>query len=73
MKLFPASSAGPNHIRELRGPMPEIELIATGGIDASNARAFLDAGAVAVGVGSAIARATSDERRALVRAVRTPA
>jgi len=73
VKVFPASSAGPNHIRELRGPMPEIELIATGGIDASNARAFLDAGAVAVGVGSAIARATPDERRALVRVVRTPA
>ena len=73
VKLFPASSAGPSHVRELRGPMPEIELIATGGVDASNARAFLDAGAVAVGIGGAIARGTPDERRALVGAVRMPA
>jgi len=73
VKLFPASSAGPNHVRELRGPMPEIELVATGGVDANNARAFLDAGAVAVGIGSAIAGGTRDERRALVHIVRTPA
>lgn len=70
VKLFPASSLGPTHARELRGPFPEIECIATGGIDASNARAFLDAGCVAVGVGSAITRATPAQRRALVDTVR---
>lgn len=69
VKLFPASSLGPSHARELRGPFPDIETIATGGIDASNARLFLDAGCVAVGVGSALARATSEERRALMAAV----
>jgi 2-dehydro-3-deoxyphosphogluconate aldolase / (4S)-4-hydroxy-2-oxoglutarate aldolase len=70
VKLFPASSLGPAHARELRGPFPEIEYIATGGIDAGNARAFLEAGCVAVGVGSAIARAEPAERRALLAAVR---
>ena len=70
VKLFPASSLGPAHIRELRGPLPEVEVIPTGGIDASNARAFLDAGAVAVGIGSAIVRAAPSERRAIVEAVR---
>lgn len=69
VKLFPGSSLGPAHIRELRGPLPEIETIVTGGIDATNAAAFLDAGAVAVGVGSAIARATPEERRRIVAAV----
>jgi len=69
VKLFPASSLGPEHVRELRGPMPEIETIATGGIDASNAGAFLAAGAVAVGIGSALVRADPDDRRALIRAV----
>jgi 2-dehydro-3-deoxyphosphogluconate aldolase/(4S)-4-hydroxy-2-oxoglutarate aldolase len=69
VKLFPGSSLGPAHIRELQGPLPEIETIVTGGIDATNAAAFLDAGAVAVGVGSAIARATPEERRRLVAAV----
>jgi 2-dehydro-3-deoxyphosphogluconate aldolase/(4S)-4-hydroxy-2-oxoglutarate aldolase len=69
VKLFPGSSLGPAHIRELQGPLPEIETIVTGGIDATNAAAFLEAGAVAVGVGSAIARATPEERRRLVAAV----
>lgn len=66
VKLFPASAAGPQMVRELRGPMPEVELIPTGGIDASNAEAFLEAGAVAVGVGSALVRASPAERRDLV-------
>ncbi|HEX2754317.1 MAG TPA: bifunctional 4-hydroxy-2-oxoglutarate aldolase/2-dehydro-3-deoxy-phosphogluconate aldolase [Candidatus Limnocylindrales bacterium] len=66
VKLFPGSSLGPSHIRELRGPLPEVETIVTGGVDASNAVAFLAAGAVAVGIGSAIGRLTSDQRRTLV-------
>jgi 2-dehydro-3-deoxyphosphogluconate aldolase / (4S)-4-hydroxy-2-oxoglutarate aldolase len=69
VKLFPASSLGPIHVRELQGPLPEVEVIVTGGVDASNAAAFLEAGAVAVGVGSALARATPAERRALVEIV----
>jgi 2-dehydro-3-deoxyphosphogluconate aldolase/(4S)-4-hydroxy-2-oxoglutarate aldolase len=69
VKLFPASSLGASHVRELRGPLPEVETIATGGVDASNAVAFLQAGAVAVGIGSAIGRMTSDERRDLVAAI----
>jgi len=73
VKLFPASSLGPAHVRELRGPLPEIELIPTGGIDASNARAFLDAGAAAVGVGSAFVTASPEQRRAIVAATRRPA
>jgi 2-dehydro-3-deoxyphosphogluconate aldolase / (4S)-4-hydroxy-2-oxoglutarate aldolase len=66
VKLFPGSSAGPAHVRELRGPLPEVELVVTGGVDPSNAAAFLAAGAVAVGIGSALLRASPDERRRLV-------
>ena len=69
VKLFPASVAGPALIRELHGPLPEIEVIPTGGVDRSNARAFLDAGAVAVGIGSALTKAEAADRRALVEAV----
>ena len=65
VKLFPGSSLGPGFVRELRGPLPEIETIVTGGVDQTNAAAFLAAGAVAVGVGSALQRITHDERRAL--------
>ena len=71
VKLFPASSLGPSHVRELRGPMPEIETIVTGGVDATNAVAFLEAGATAVGIGSAIVRATAEERRSLIATIAT--
>ena len=70
VKLFPGSSLGAAHVRELRGPLPEVETIVTGGVDAGTARAFLDAGAVAVGVGGALVNATPGERRALVEAIR---
>ena len=70
VKLFPGSSLGPSHIRELRGPLPEIEIIVTGGVERANAAAFLAAGAVAVGVGSALGRMSADERIALVESVR---
>ena len=56
-------------MREIRDPLPDIEMIATGGIDSTSAPAFLDAGCVAVGIGSAIVRADATERRTLVAAV----
>lgn len=70
VKLFPASSLGPSHVRELRGPLPDVQLIPTGGIDARNAAAFLAAGAVAVGIGSALTAADGAGRRAILDAVR---
>jgi 2-dehydro-3-deoxyphosphogluconate aldolase/(4S)-4-hydroxy-2-oxoglutarate aldolase len=69
VKLFPASSLGPAHVRELRGPLPDIELIATGGVDAASAGAFLSAGCVAVGIGGALVNASPAERAAILEAV----
>jgi 2-dehydro-3-deoxyphosphogluconate aldolase/(4S)-4-hydroxy-2-oxoglutarate aldolase len=66
VKLFPASAVGPQFIRELRGPLPEIQVIPTGGVDADNAQSFLDAGAVAVGLGGALVQAAPQARRFLV-------
>ena len=54
VKLFPASSGGPRHFSELRGPLPHVPLVAVGGVSLENAAKFLDAGAVALGVGSGI-------------------
>lgn len=51
VKLFPASSAGPSFVRELRGPFPDIPLLPTGGVTLETAPAFISAGAVAVGMG----------------------
>lgn len=73
VKLFPASAVGASFVRELSGPLPEVQLIPTGGIDAGSAGAFLVAGAAAVGVGSAITRASPEERRALVESVEATA
>ena len=52
VKLFPASAVGPSFIRELRGPLPGIPIVPTGGISVDNVGDFLRAGAVAVGLGS---------------------
>src|SRR5262249_27640603 len=54
VKLFPARLGGPQYVRDVLAPLADVPLLVTGGVDASNARAFLDAGAVAVGVGSAL-------------------
>lgn len=69
VKLFPASAVGPAFVRELRGPMPEVELIPTGGIGPDDAMAFLEAGAVAVGLGGGLVRAEPAARRAIVVAI----
>ena len=66
-------TANPAHMTDnlgaMRGPLPDIQLIPTGGVDASNAKAFLDAGAAAVGIGGALTKADAADRRALVKSV----
>jgi 2-dehydro-3-deoxyphosphogluconate aldolase/(4S)-4-hydroxy-2-oxoglutarate aldolase len=52
VKVFPVSSVGARYIRDLRGPLPDIPLVPTGGITADNVADFVKAGAVAVGAGS---------------------
>ncbi len=51
VKLFPADLLGIPYIKALRGPLPQIPLMATGGISADNAKAFLDSGVQVLGVG----------------------
>jgi 2-dehydro-3-deoxyphosphogluconate aldolase/(4S)-4-hydroxy-2-oxoglutarate aldolase len=71
VKLFPGSAVGPGYVRELLAPLADVPLIVTGGIDAGNARGFLEAGAAAVGAGSALTGAADIEAaaRRLVAAV----
>ena len=76
VKLFPAGTVGPAYVRDLLAPLAGVQLLVTGGVDASNAAAFLEAGAVAVGVGSALTGAAdvAAEARRLLATVRgTPA
>jgi 2-dehydro-3-deoxyphosphogluconate aldolase/(4S)-4-hydroxy-2-oxoglutarate aldolase len=72
VKLFPGSLVGPGYVREVLAPLTGLELIVTGGVDLSNARAFIEAGAVAVGVGSALTGAADVESQArkLMAAIR---
>ena len=52
MKLFPASCGGPGYLRALRGPFPTAALVPTGGVRIDEIRAYLDAGATVVALGS---------------------
>lgn len=52
VKLFPATPAGPEYLRELREPFPDIPLLPTGGITTENVDAWFKAGAIAVAAGT---------------------
>jgi len=77
MKLFPASLGGPGYLAPLRGPFPNVRFVPTGGIAISDVPAWLEAGAVCVGLGSSLLggspprtradldRITSEARRAV--------
>jgi 2-dehydro-3-deoxyphosphogluconate aldolase/(4S)-4-hydroxy-2-oxoglutarate aldolase len=54
VKIFPAEIGGPPHLRALAGPLPQVRLMPTGGVDLNTAEAFLRAGACCLGVGSAL-------------------
>ncbi len=54
VKLFPADQVGPGYIKNLLAPLPMLQIIPTGGVNAATASAFLQAGSVALGVGTAL-------------------
>jgi 2-dehydro-3-deoxyphosphogluconate aldolase/(4S)-4-hydroxy-2-oxoglutarate aldolase len=54
VKLFPAGVGGPQYLKDLRGPMPDVPFMPSGGVDETNARDFLAAGAIAVFAGSGL-------------------
>ncbi|MFI6236364.1 bifunctional 4-hydroxy-2-oxoglutarate aldolase/2-dehydro-3-deoxy-phosphogluconate aldolase [Micromonospora sp. NPDC050784] len=58
LKAFPAISLGPAWFKAVAGPLPQLRFVATGGLDASNAGAFLHAGVRVVAVGSALSDPT---------------
>jgi 2-dehydro-3-deoxyphosphogluconate aldolase/(4S)-4-hydroxy-2-oxoglutarate aldolase len=74
VKFFPAAGLGIEYMKALRPVLPQAPFVPTGGIDASNARAWLDAGAVAVGVGGSLTRGDAgligERARTLLEAIR---
>ncbi|MBD0673726.1 bifunctional 4-hydroxy-2-oxoglutarate aldolase/2-dehydro-3-deoxy-phosphogluconate aldolase [Streptomyces sp. CBMA156] len=67
LKAFPAAVLGAGWIKLMHGPFPQARFVATGGVDAANARRFLDAGARVVGVGSALEDPSQLDRLAALR------
>jgi 2-dehydro-3-deoxyphosphogluconate aldolase/(4S)-4-hydroxy-2-oxoglutarate aldolase len=73
VKVFPADVLGPPFFKAVRGPLPQIRLMPTGGVDLNTAAAFLQAGACCLGVGSqlveprAVAERNFDRIRDLAR------
>jgi 2-dehydro-3-deoxyphosphogluconate aldolase / (4S)-4-hydroxy-2-oxoglutarate aldolase len=54
VKVFPATALGPQYLKDVRAPLPQLKLMPTGGVTLDNAGDWIRAGAVAVGVGSAL-------------------
>jgi 2-dehydro-3-deoxyphosphogluconate aldolase/(4S)-4-hydroxy-2-oxoglutarate aldolase len=73
VKVFPADVVGPPFFKALRGPLPQIRLMPTGGVDLTTAGDFLKAGACCLGVGGqlvepkAVAERNFDRIRSLAR------
>lgn len=51
VKVFPADVVGPAYFKALRGPLPQIKIMPTGGVDLKTATDFLNAGACCLGIG----------------------
>jgi 2-dehydro-3-deoxyphosphogluconate aldolase/(4S)-4-hydroxy-2-oxoglutarate aldolase len=64
VKVFPATVLSPGFFKDMRGPLPQVRLMPTGGVTLANAGDWIRAGAVAIGVGTAMldARAIEEER-----------
>ena len=69
VKVFPCSAlGGAKYLKALQGPLPQVQLIPTGGVSLSTAAEFLDAGAFALGVGSDLvdAKAAAEGRTGVI-------
>jgi len=75
VKLFPAQQGGPRYLKDVLAPLPFLKLVPTGGVSAENARDYLAAGAVALGIGGnliskqAVAAGAFDQITAAARAI----
>jgi 2-dehydro-3-deoxyphosphogluconate aldolase/(4S)-4-hydroxy-2-oxoglutarate aldolase len=56
VKVFPANHFGPQYLKDIHGPLPQVKLTPTGGVDLSTAADWIKAGAVALGVGSSLVK-----------------
>lgn len=81
VKIFPAEFFGPNYLKSVKAPFPQVDMVPTGGVTAENVGEFLKAGATAVAAGSSLVKAAdfkaknwpaiTAHTRAFVTAVKT--
>jgi 2-dehydro-3-deoxyphosphogluconate aldolase/(4S)-4-hydroxy-2-oxoglutarate aldolase len=69
IKLFPGSLVGVDYVKALRGPLPDIPLMPTGGVTPDNLGEWFAAGVVAVGMGGNLAKGTPAQIEAAARDV----
>ena len=67
VKVFPSDITGPAYLKAIHGPLPQIRLLPTGGVNLETAASFLQAGACALGLGSALVEAKAVANRDLAR------
>lgn len=62
VKLFPANGLGPAYLKAVRAPLPQAQIVPTGGINVSNVAEFIKAGAAAVAIGADLVNAAMVEK-----------
>ena len=67
VKVFPADVVGPGFFKALKGPLPQVRVMPTGGVDLTTAAAFLEAGACCLGVGSQLVEPNAVAERNFTR------
>ncbi|NLY02805.1 MAG: bifunctional 4-hydroxy-2-oxoglutarate aldolase/2-dehydro-3-deoxy-phosphogluconate aldolase [Rhodopirellula sp.] len=67
VKVFPSDITGPGYLKALRGPLPQVRLMPTGGVNLETAADFLRAGACALGIGGSLVEPKAVANRDMVR------
>ena len=57
VKLFPAEFLGPKYVKTVKAPLPQVEIVPTGGVNPDNVKEWFEAGCHVVGVGSFVSKA----------------
>ncbi|MDP4096223.1 bifunctional 2-keto-4-hydroxyglutarate aldolase/2-keto-3-deoxy-6-phosphogluconate aldolase [Paenibacillus sp. P96] len=66
LKLFPGSALGPDFVKAVRGPLPHVQIMPTGGVDLDNIEQWLRNGCIAVGIGGNLTAPARDNRYDLI-------
>lgn len=67
IKVFPAEIGGPPYLKAIKGPLPQVRLMPTGGVNLSTLESFIKAGACAVGLGSSLVEKDAVEQGNMTR------